>query len=56
MATLMGRILAQLVIQGSDEDGVPFPVTPLRAIPFHALHRPVVQSLLGYHRIRDRIG
>ena len=53
MATVMGRALAQRAVDSSDAH---YPVTPLKPMRFHTFHRPVVQGLVAYYRLRDRIG
>lgn len=54
MATLTGKLLAALA-GGADEDSIGFPVVPLTTIPLHVLHRPIVQALIAYHRLRESL-
>lgn len=54
MATVMGKLLAGKCL-GRDDDPDPFPVTPLKPIPFHALRRPVVQGVVWWKKLMDRI-
>lgn len=54
MATVMGRVLADRV-QGAPADASPFPVTPLRTIPLHALRRPALAVVVGWKRLLDRL-
>lgn len=53
LGTLMGRLLAGLAT-GADVASVPFPVTGVRPLPFHALNRPVLEVMVRYYRWRDR--
>lgn len=55
MATIMGKMLAQFATIGNGEE-LGLPIVPLKTIPFHAVHRPLVRGLLGYYRLRDRLG
>lgn len=50
MATLMGRWLAEVATGGRCKD---FPVTALRPVRAHALHRPVLQGMIGWYRLLD---
>ncbi|MCC5857658.1 MAG: FAD-binding oxidoreductase [Ectothiorhodospiraceae bacterium] len=52
MATVMGRLLADLV-SGTAPERLPYPVTPLRPIPLHALRGPAVRVLVQYYRLLD---
>lgn len=54
MATVMGKLLADRV-QGTAAAALPFPVTPLRAIPLHALRRPVLHVVVGWKRLLDTL-
>lgn len=53
MATQMGRILADLA-SGTPAQEAALPVTPMRQIRFHGLHRPILHGLVQYYRLRDR--
>ncbi|MCC5810958.1 MAG: FAD-binding oxidoreductase [Ectothiorhodospiraceae bacterium] len=50
MGTVMGRLLAELA-GGRPPEEMPYPVTPLKPIPFHGLHRPVTRMLIHYYKI-----
>jgi glycine/D-amino acid oxidase-like deaminating enzyme len=50
MGTLMGKWLAELARGGRCED---FPVTAPRPVRAHALHRPVLQGMIGWYRLLD---
>lgn len=54
MGTLMGSFLAHLAL-GRPREEVPFPVSPLRPLPFHALNRSVVRALVRWYRLRDSL-
>lgn len=54
MATTMGRLLSQLVLNG-ERDAVSFPVTQAKPIAFHRLHRPVLKLAVQYYRARDKL-
>lgn len=53
MATMMGKILAQACVS-PDKEALPYPVTPLKQIPFHTFHRVGVQAMVNYYRLLDR--
>lgn len=52
MATVMGRLLARLA-GGASPAELPYPVTPLKPIRFHALRGPAVRALIQYYRLLD---
>lgn len=52
MATMMGKLLAKHA-RGRD---VAFPVTRMRPIAFHGLHRAALPAVQVYYRLRDAIG
>ncbi len=52
MATVMGCLLARLA-GGASPAEVPYPVTPLKPIRFHALRGPAVGALMRYYRLLD---
>ena len=54
MATTMGRIVAATCMD-EVSDQPTFPVTELRAVPFHAFHRAGVQAVATYFRLLDRL-
>ncbi len=54
MASVMGRLLADWA-GGTAPADLPFPVTPPRPIPFHALRRPAVAAMVAWSRLRDRL-
>ncbi|MCX8101794.1 MAG: FAD-binding oxidoreductase [Geminicoccaceae bacterium] len=55
MATAMGRVLADKA-SGVPDDELDFPLTRLRPIPFHALHRPAMALAVAAKAVRDRLG
>ena len=52
MATVMGRLLAQLA-NGAGPESLPFPVTPLKPIPFHGFRGAAVRAMVQYYRFLD---
>lgn len=54
MATVMGKLLGDLVAN-SRQSEIPFPVTGVRPIPFHAAYRPAMRLFIHYYRARDRL-
>lgn len=54
MATTMGRIVAATCMD-EVSDQPTFPITELRAVPFHAFHRAGVQAVATYFRLLDRV-
>ncbi len=55
LATATGRALAQY-LAGAHADDLPYPVTPIKPIPFHQLKRIYLSTVASYYRIRDAIG
>jgi len=53
LSTALGRHLAAK-LSGATED-FPFPVTPLRKIPFHALQRLYLAAGITYYRVLDTL-
>ena len=53
MATLLGKHLAARIAWGKDD--FPFPVTPIRTIPFHSLQRLYVAAGITYYRLLDAL-
>ena len=53
MATTLGKHLAAR-ISGASND-FPFPVTPIRRIPFHSLQRLYVAAGISYYRLLDAL-
>lgn len=54
MATAMGRVLAEKATGVADRD-LDFPLTRLRPVPLHALHQPIVTTLVAWNALRDRL-
>jgi glycine/D-amino acid oxidase-like deaminating enzyme len=54
MASVMGRLLA-LRVQGRGQQDIPFPISALRPIPFHGLRLPVLQAIVAWKRLMDRL-
>ncbi|MEP4037116.1 FAD-binding oxidoreductase [Pseudophaeobacter sp.] len=52
MASVMGKVLADAA-QGVPEPDLPFPVTPVRPIPFHFMRRYAVAAAVAWARLRD---
>jgi glycine/D-amino acid oxidase-like deaminating enzyme len=55
LATAMGVVLADYVLR-PERATLPFPLTPIRPIPLHRLHRVYVSALIAYYRLRDAWG
>ncbi|MBP3860694.1 MAG: FAD-binding oxidoreductase, partial [Pseudomonas sp.] len=53
MATTLGKHLAARVSGASND--FPFPVTPMRRIPFHSLQRLYVAAGISYYRLLDAL-
>lgn len=53
MATMMGKLLAACVEHGNNETS--FPLTDLRPLPLHAVRKPIVQSVVYWKKLMDRI-
>jgi glycine/D-amino acid oxidase-like deaminating enzyme len=54
MTTLMGKIIADHIRDSAQP--VPFPITGVHPIPFHAFRRPALHLAMHYHTIMDRFG
>lgn len=54
IATLIGQELARL-LSGTDAAEVALPLADLKPIPLHAVHRPIVRSIVGYYKLRDAV-
>jgi len=52
MATTLGTLVAKNLIAPSN-NALPFPVTRIRPIPLHSLHRMYATSILQMYRLRD---
>lgn len=52
LESTMGKALAAYAATG-DRKTLPFPVTPVRTIPFHGLNRAYVAAVVTYYRMRD---
>jgi glycine/D-amino acid oxidase-like deaminating enzyme len=54
MATLMGKALAERV-QGTSDEVLVFPITPLRRVPLHRWRRPILEVAVSWKRALDRL-
>ncbi|MBM3509277.1 MAG: FAD-binding oxidoreductase [Alphaproteobacteria bacterium] len=54
MATLLGKLAAERLLKGAAAD-TPFPLTPMRPLPLHALRLPVLAAAMQYYRLRDTL-
>ncbi len=54
-ATLMGKLLAERAL-GAPQDNIPFPFSPVRPLPLHGLHPPVLYIMLQIKRLREVLG
>jgi hypothetical protein len=52
MATTLGTLVAKNLIAPADNP-LPLPVTDIRPIPLHALHRMYATALLQMYRLGD---
>jgi glycine/D-amino acid oxidase-like deaminating enzyme len=52
LQTAMGRALAAYAATG-DRRELPFPVTPIEQLPFHALHKLYVSTIISWYRLTD---
>lgn len=55
MASVMGKVLADAA-RGIPTNDLPFPVTPVRPIPFYFMRRYAVATALTWARLRDTWG
>ena len=55
MATAMGKVLGDWA-SGVPNSDLDFPVSNLRKIPFHRLHRLVVEATVAHYKFMDRAG
>ena len=55
LGSQMGALLADLCAGKPPED-LPLPVTAARAIPFHVLRRPALETAAAWYRVLDGIG
>ncbi len=55
MATVMGTVLARWA-SGAAPDTLDFPITPVRAIPFHCFRQFGIGSTVAAYRMLDRLG
>ena len=54
-ATLMGKLLADRAL-GTPQGDIPFPFSPVRPLPLHGLHPPVLHLVLQFKRLREALG
>lgn len=54
LTTLMGKILADHI--RAPGEPVPFPITGIRPIPFHAFRQPALHLIMYYHTLMDQLG
>jgi glycine/D-amino acid oxidase-like deaminating enzyme len=52
MATTLGILVAKNLIAPAN-NALPFPITGIRPIPLHSLHRIYATSILQMYRLRD---
>ena len=55
MATTLGTLIAKNLIAPA-ENPLPLPITGIRAIPLHSLHRIFATTILQTYRLRDYLG
>ena len=54
IATILGREMARYM-RGTPESELVLPLEPLRRIPAHAIHQPLVKALIAYYQVRDNL-
>jgi glycine/D-amino acid oxidase-like deaminating enzyme len=52
LQTAMGVAMADYVASGSPE-ALPFPLMPIKPLPFHSLHRGYLAALIAWYRLQD---
>jgi glycine/D-amino acid oxidase-like deaminating enzyme len=52
LQSAMGRAMAEYIATGN-EAALPLPVVPMRALPFHGLHRAYMAGLIAWYRMQD---
>lgn len=52
LQTAMGRAMAAYAASG-DRRELPFPITPIEPLPFHALHKLYVSAIIAWYRLTD---
>ncbi|MBL8586911.1 MAG: FAD-binding oxidoreductase [Methylobacteriaceae bacterium] len=52
LQTAMGRALAAYAATGERSE-LPFPITPIEPLPFHALHKLYVSAIIAWYRMTD---
>jgi glycine/D-amino acid oxidase-like deaminating enzyme len=52
LQSAMGRAMADYLATGK-EAALPLPVVPMRALPFHALHRAYLAGIIAWYRMQD---
>jgi glycine/D-amino acid oxidase-like deaminating enzyme len=52
LQSALGAAIADYVATGR-EDALPLPVVPMRALPFHALHRAYLAAIVAWYRMQD---
>jgi hypothetical protein len=53
MATLMGKLLAACIEHDKNETA--FPLSDLKPLPLHAVRKPIVQSVVYWKQLMDRL-
>jgi glycine/D-amino acid oxidase-like deaminating enzyme len=52
LQTAMGRVMAEYVATGNAR-ALPFPLVPIRPLPFHPLHKAYVSAIIAWYRLTD---
>ncbi|HLZ02115.1 MAG TPA: FAD-binding oxidoreductase [Bradyrhizobium sp.] len=52
LQSAMGRAMAEYVATGNT-DALPLPLVPMKALPFHALHRAYMAGIIAWYRMQD---
>jgi glycine/D-amino acid oxidase-like deaminating enzyme len=52
LQSAMGRAMAEYLATGNAA-ALPLPIVPMRALPFHALHRAYLAGIIAWYRLQD---
>lgn len=55
LQTAMGEAVAEAIATGN-RAAIPFPITPIRRLPLHALHELYVAAVVAWYRLADASG
>jgi glycine/D-amino acid oxidase-like deaminating enzyme len=52
LQTAMGKAMAEYLATG-EQRALPFPITPITPLPFHALNQLYVSAIIAWYRLTD---